>query len=49
MINNLEIILAIELLEYHDKKLLNGNDESRSKFKQSILKNLINEIKIDEK
>lgn len=36
-----EEILAIEMLEYHNKNHLNGDNKSRSEAKQSLLKSII--------
>lgn len=36
-----EEILAIEILEYHNKNHLSGDNKSRSEIKQSLLKRII--------
>ena len=35
--DNLEILAAIETLEYHDKNYLNGDDRRRCEAKRAIL------------
>jgi hypothetical protein len=40
-IDTLQILLAVELLEYHDKNLLSGDNKTRSEYLQSELARLL--------
>lgn len=40
-LNQVKTVLAIEVLEYNDKNLLLGDNESRSRMKQDLLNDAI--------
>lgn len=44
ILDKLRELLAVEILEWHNKNLLSGNDATRSEYKQDELKILINRV-----